>query len=423
LPRSDICRRIFKVTDETTAIPSGVERALAVLEGPLRDSAQDASSLVLRLRKALPEVALADLALAAETFVARRAAPAKLGAWAKEGFFSAALLEQASRESIARYRARYFAACSHVLEIGTGTGSDTAALARACCHVTTIDGDPIASELARKNLAVQGITNVTFLIGEAQSVLPTLAPQFDGFFADPARRSKTGTRFKDAEDYSPPLPFILSLNQGAVRAVKVSPGLFIDPPQGWRRQFVGFQGECLEQTLWYGTEVPDSSVAVTDQDAFWTPTEDSPQHNFAAALPDGLVGSYLLEAHATVNRSQYVQQFFTQLEASMIAPDVSYAVTRTLPPPSALVRAYRVIDCLPFSIKSLKSALRERGWSNRTELKKRNFSHDLEQLRAELKLPAHSHSAPFGVLFFFRQGDRPWVVVADLPQSGEHQSE
>jgi SAM-dependent methyltransferase len=384
-----------------------------MLEADLNYASADPHTLVLKLRKALPDINVTELSLAAETFVARRAAPAKLGAWAKAGFFSTALLEQASRESIAHYRAHYFTGCSHVLEVGTGTGSDTAALARVVAHVTTIDGDPVASEVARRNLALQGVTNVTFLVGDAQTVIPTLAPHFDGFFADPARRSKEGARFKDADDYSPPLHFVLSLNLGAVRAVKVSPGLFIDAPSGWVRQFVGFQSECLEQTLWYGTKVADSSVAITDSKAFWAPSINSASRGFLTQLPNAIVGSYLLEAHAAVNRSQHVQQFFCELQGTMIAPDIAYAVSATEPPRSALVKAYRVIDCVPFSIKGLKSTLQSLGWSNRTELKKRNFPLELERVRADLKLPSHSHNAPFGVLFFFKHAAQSWVVLAD----------
>jgi hypothetical protein len=90
----------------------------------------DAPALVLRLRKAFPNADVREVNLAVETFIARRQAPEKLGAWAKEGHFSVSLLQQASRESIATYRAQFFEGRSHVLEIGTGTGSDTAALAR-----------------------------------------------------------------------------------------------------------------------------------------------------------------------------------------------------------------------------------------------------------------------------------------------------
>jgi len=165
--------------------PTTYEIALDFLS---RDGAKlDAPALVLKVRKAFPDADPRELNLAVETYIARRQAPDKLGEWAREGHFSVSLLQQASRESIASYRARYFAGRRHILEIGTGTGSDTAALARVAEHVTTIDGDPDTCELAKRNLSLQGITNVTFLVGKAEELIPSLTNPFDALFADPAK--------------------------------------------------------------------------------------------------------------------------------------------------------------------------------------------------------------------------------------------
>jgi SAM-dependent methyltransferase len=369
----------------------------------------DAPALVLKLRKAFPNSDTRELNLAVETFIARRQAADKLGEWAKEGYFSLSLLQQASRHSIASYRAQFFAGRSNILEIGTGTGSDTAALARVAKHVTTIDGDPVASELAKRNLALQGITNVTFLVGDAQAIVPTLTESFDALYADPARRTRTGERIKSGEDYSPPLSFLLSLNIGALRAFKISPGLFVEPcPRNYARQFVGFGDECLEQTLWYGSPIKDSSVVVTDRAASWGP----PDNEGAPFVADTLEG-YLVEAHGTLNRCQKLEAFFFEHNIQPVAHDVAYGISSTQPAPSPLYTAYRVIENLPFSKKKLKETLTRLGWSNRTELKKRNFSGDIEQIRAELDLPKHTHTSPFGVVFFFRYHDKPWAIVAE----------
>ena len=369
----------------------------------------DAPALVLKLRKAFPDSDVRELNLAVETFIARRQAADKLGEWAKEGHFSLSLLQQASRHSIATYRANFFAGRSHVLEIGTGTGSDTAALATVAKHVTTIDGDPVASELARRNLALQGITNVTFLVGDAQEIVPTLTEPFDALYADPARRTRTGERIKSGEDYSPPLSFLLDLTIGSLRAIKISPGLFVEPcPEGWVRQFVGFGEECLEQTLWYGSPIKDSSIVVTDRAAAWEP----PENEGTPFIADELEG-YLVEAHGTLNRCQKLEAFFYQHNIRPVAQDVAYGICATQLPPSPLYTVYRVLEELPFSKKKLKETLKRLGWSNRTELKKRNFTGEIEQIRAELDLPKHTHTSPFGVVFFFRYHGKPWTIVAE----------
>ncbi len=369
----------------------------------------DAPALVLKLRKAFPDSDVRELNLAVETFIARRQAADKLGEWAKEGHFSLSLLQQASRHSIATYRANFFAGRSHVLEIGTGTGSDTAALATVAKHVTTIDGDPVASELARRNLQLQGITNVTFLVGDAQAIVPTLTEHFDALYADPARRTRTGERIKSGEDYSPPLSFLLGLTIGSLRAIKISPGLFVEPClEGWARQFVGFGEECLEQTLWYGSPIKDSSIVVTDRAAAWEP----PENEGTPFITDDLEG-YLVEAHGTLNRCQKLEAFFYQHNIRPVAQDVAYGICATQLPPSPLYTVYRVLEELPFSKKKLKETLKRLGWSNRTELKKRNFTGEIEQIRAELDLPKHTHTSPFGVVFFFRYHGKPWTIVAE----------
>jgi SAM-dependent methyltransferase len=313
----------------------------------------EVTPLILKLRKLLPSANPNDLNLAVETYVGRHSAKEKLGDWAEHGFFSNALLQQASRESIAKARAEHFTGCSHLLEIGTGTGSDTAALAKVCTHVTTIDGDPVASELARRNLELQGITNVNFLVGDAQTVIPSLSQSFDAFFADPARRTKAGERVKDGDDYSPPLSYLLALNIGARRALKISPGLFVEPcPDGWSRQFVGYGDECLEQTLWYGVDVPDSSIIVTDLGIQWAPDKT----RLPAPIADEM-GTYLVEAHGTLNRCQYLDYFFAERGLCRVEPDVAYGTSDTLPPPSPLLTTYRVLSNFPFSIKKLKAEL------------------------------------------------------------------
>ena len=378
----------------------------------------DAPALVLKLRKAFPGSDARELNLAVETFIARRQAAEKLGEWAREGHFSLSLLQQASRHSIASYRASFFAGRTHVLEIGTGTGSDTAALAKVAHHVTSIDGDPVASELAKRNVALQGITNVTFLVGDAQSIIPTLTETFDALYADPARRTKTGERIKSGEDYAPPLSFLLSLQIGSLRALKISPGLFVEPcPEGWVRQFVGFQEECLEQTLWYGSPIKDSSVVVTDRAARWEPPESEETPLTAESLE-----GFLVEAHGTLNRSQKLGAFFHEHNIQPVAEDVAYGISAEEPAPSPLYTVYRIREDLPFSKRKLKEALSRRGWSNRTELKKRNFSAELEQIRAELDLPKHSHTSPFGVVFFFRYHGKPWAVIAErLTDTDRHE--
>jgi protein-L-isoaspartate(D-aspartate) O-methyltransferase len=63
-----------------------------------------------------------------------------------------------------------------VFEAGTGTGYQTAILAHMCSHVYTVERDRTRLEDAQERLAQLGITNVTFVHGDAAEGLPQHAP-------------------------------------------------------------------------------------------------------------------------------------------------------------------------------------------------------------------------------------------------------
>lgn len=297
-----------------------------------------------------------------------------------------------------------------MLEIGTGTGSDTAALAQVAKRVTTLEIDPIRSELAQRNLSLQGINNVRFMVGDIHTLVQsTDLACFDGFFADPARRTNDGKRVKDSSEYTPPLKDLLELTHARVRAIKVSPGLFFDAPaHRWRRQFVGYSDECLEQTLWQGAPVTDSSVYVADFKSGWAPQRVT---TALLAEPDILAG-FLCEAHACINRSQHLSEFFAEQGIAQIAPDVAYGISSTPPAPSPLLSSFSIIDSFPFTARKLSEAVGALGWTNRTEIKKRNIDEDPDVVRTALELPAHQHNAPYGVIILLTWRRKPWAVLA-----------
>jgi protein-L-isoaspartate(D-aspartate) O-methyltransferase len=63
-----------------------------------------------------------------------------------------------------------------VLEIGTGTGYEAALLSHLAAQVHTIERIPRLAELARRNLADLGISNVEVVVGDGTRGLPDRAP-------------------------------------------------------------------------------------------------------------------------------------------------------------------------------------------------------------------------------------------------------
>lgn len=72
-----------------------------------------------------------------------------------------------------------------VLEIGTGSGYQTAILARLVARVYTIDCRPDLAEAARRRLGALGITNVAYRIGDGARGWPEEAP-FDAILVTAA---------------------------------------------------------------------------------------------------------------------------------------------------------------------------------------------------------------------------------------------
>jgi protein-L-isoaspartate(D-aspartate) O-methyltransferase len=63
-----------------------------------------------------------------------------------------------------------------VLEIGTGSGYQTAILARLAARVVTIERHHALAERARQTLAAIGVTNVAILVGDGTEGAPADAP-------------------------------------------------------------------------------------------------------------------------------------------------------------------------------------------------------------------------------------------------------
>jgi hypothetical protein len=78
--------------------------------------------------------------------------------------------------------------------------------------------------------------------------------------------------------------------------------------------------------------------------------------------------------------------------------------------------AFQIIESFPYNLKKLRESLTKLGWTSRSELKKRNFPGDLEEIRAALHLAPHAHNAPYGTIFLFKWNSKTWVVLAQRQQ-------
>lgn len=342
----------------------------------------------------------------------RLRARAKFGAEAMRMYFTPAGLEQATRASVARHRARRFA--EHlgdrggtVLDLGCGIGGDLVARGRAGCRGLGVDLDPLTAAVARANLGAFGLEGrASVRAGDAVAQDPK---GHAAVFADPGRRTARGRVF-DPEAYEPPLTTVLRLAAMAPSAcVKVAPGIPHDVvPSGAEAEWISDGGEVKEAALWLGG-LSGARPGTTLRRATVLREGTDPATVVAAPRPEPppVAGwrRYLYEPDGAVVRAHLVGEVAATLDGALADPRIAYITSDTLRD-TPFARAYEIHDVLPFSVKRLRAALRERDVGTLT-IKKRGFAADIERLRRDLR-PAGSGEC---VVVLTRVGDAPVALI------------
>ncbi len=333
----------------------------------------------------------------------------KFGLAPADWLLSKQSLEQSTHPVIAEAHAVRFKGCQNVLEICTGAGFDTAALAHFASNVLSIVANSNLAGFAEHNLAISGFDNVRIETGLAEHLTAKFDTSgFDGLWADPSRRSEHGRRIMYPSRYKPSLDFLLDLEVPGIRGIKVSPALGLRSlPSGWVRQWIGHDNECREQVLWYGTDLANRSVHLTDHNLHWS-SALAPADQPPAADVSIEECNYLIEPHPALIASGCVRTFFAENHFHTLDSELVIGASKNLVQPDPFYSVFRCIDCFPFSLKRLKRALNTLGWGRRTEIKKRMLDDDPEELRRKLRLP---DSSDFGSIILLGIKQKKWVFL------------
>ena len=323
----------------------------------------------------------------------RTRAQAKFGDHANRMLFTRTGLEQATRLALTtRHAARFLqAGMQHVADLGCGIGADSLGLAGLGLTVTAIDSDEVTAAIAAYNLAVFG-DSVTVRHHRAED----FSDEVDAAWLDPARRIHSQQEHsRDAhsppdsgrsrtEEWSPPLPWVLSFAQRVACGIKLGPGLDRELiPNDAEAQWISVDGSTVELVLWTGVlarpEVRRAAL-VTRGEASWelVAREDAPDE------PVQKLGEYLHEPAGSVIRARLIGEVARALEAGMLADKIAYLTSDTALT-SPFVSTFRIRERLPVDRKPLAAALRARNIGT-LEIKKRGVDVDPAQLRTALKL-------------------------------------
>jgi SAM-dependent methyltransferase len=328
-------------------------------------------ALGTRLRRDHPPELVA--AAVTQNHLRQRAVP-KFGPEAASMYFTHDALEQATRSTVARARARRLAAAdvSAVVDLGCGIGGDLVALARAGLRVRGVERDTVRAAIARANLGALGLDGeiVEADLADVQP-LPDEVP-----FLDPARRDGHGRVF-DPASMSPPWDVV---SQFLVRpaVVKTLPGFPHSLlPEGVEGQWVSDGGDLVEACLW------GPGLATASRRATALP---SGAEIVGAGDPGdvGEVGGWLHEPDDAVIRAGLVGELATRMGGRLVDAHLAYVTTdekRTDP----LARSFRVLEELPYREKPMRAALVARDVGTLT-VKKRGVDVVPERLVKRLKL-------------------------------------
>lgn len=286
-----------------------------------------------------------------------------------------------------------------VVDVCCGSGGDLLALARAGCVVDAVDTDPLTVAVARANAEAFGLAGrVTVRVADAASVSPE---DYDVLFADPARRTSRGRTF-DPMAYSPPWPVVLDLLARAPRAcLKVAPGIpyeFI--PEGAEAEWVSYKGEVKEASLWTSPGREAGLVRLATLLPGGHVLRDT-----GAVAPTGPLGRYVYEPDGAAIRAHLVGEVAELVGGRLPDPMIAY-ITGDEPVDTPWAARYEVEEALPFSLKRLRAALRDRKIGNVT-IKKRASAVDIERLRSDLRLSG-TESA---VVILTRIMDKPTALI------------
>jgi SAM-dependent methyltransferase len=360
-------------------------------------------ALLTRLRK---RYSANEAAAALELATLRQKAVEKFGTAASQMWFTRDALEQASHPAVRTYRAHNFKSTdTEWFDMCCGIGSDALAFADAALTVTGIDLDPLRVELARLNNDALGL-NARFEVGDVTLLEP---PSGNIIFFDPARRAND-RRIFDVEAYIPPLSTVHRWSQHPVY-VKLSPGIDLIQlaPYGGNVEFISVEGDLKEALLHLEagqprTEVTLSATLLTEDEQVhrWKPPDTEPEVVLSEPR------EWLIEPDPALLRANLVHDAAVQFSAAQLDETIAY-LTADEAPQSSWIRSWRVLDWMPFNIKKLRAALRERD-VGRVTVKKRGSPLTPEQLMAQLKLKGGSQTR---TLVLTRLRGQPIVIICE----------
>ncbi len=356
--------------------------------------------------------------LAVELVAGRAAAVRKFGPDYPR-WYTRTALEQASGLAAAAHRAERLAPYSEVLELCTGIGGDTLALARAGLSVVSVERDPLLAAVARRNLAEARLDRrVRVQTARAEDAALN---GFGAVYADPSRRSGS-RRSTSLKALSPSVEFLSDLAARApATAIKLAPTSPLPALReafpGAEIEFVSVDGELKEAVIWAG-DATGVSLRATLLPSGLELTGEAGEY-----LPVLEICQFLADPDPALVRSGLFTEFVaaTGVPHGVLAEQIAFLTSDTAPS-TPFARYFRVIDALPFSDRAIGERLLQLG-AGSVAVRCRGFPEPGDVIAARLQRRLRRRprrnigDTPYRV-FVYRSADRHQAVITEFAASG-----
>jgi hypothetical protein len=320
-------------------------------------------------------------------------------------FFERTALAQATDQWVACYKASRFPQNAPVADLCSGLGGDLLGLA-ARGPAVAVERDPVKALLADANQRrVAPAAGAEVRLADATRIN---VDQFAAWHIDPDRRPH-GRRTTRLELHEPNLRAIdglLARNPNA--AIKLAPASVA--PDRWAQmaelEWISRAGQCRQLVAWFGmlSRAPGQRAAtIVAPDGRWSRRITGRP---GVEAPLSSVGAWIFEPDPAVIAADLVGHVAQELCLGRVAEQVAYLTGDRLIEDRAL-RAYQVLEVLPFDLRRLKALLRRRS-IGRLVVKKRGIADDPEKLRRQLRSRGDNEAT----LIVTRRGQQAVAILA-----------
>lgn len=322
-------------------------------------------------------------------------------------YFTRPLLEQASSESVANYRAQRFAdaGIKEVLDPCCGMGSDSIALARAGIKVIASDRDEVAVHFAEVNSEVYRATGIEFSVADLSEELPAEG----AIFLDPARR-RGSRRIMDPNDWSPTPERICEILKGRDAAgLKLSPATDLDLlcelfPVPDEIELISLKGEAKETIFWYG-----KLASGVQRRATTLPDEETYSGDLDAQAETADLAAYIYDPDPSLIRSGLLGGFAKENGLHNLDPEIGYLCgDKELDSP--FLTGFKVLGSETLDPRKMRKLMRELGVGS-LRIRKRGIAERPAAL--EQRFLPKSYGDRTITFIATRIGDRHIGILAD----------